>query len=151
MKVLRRAALEGLTERSHQHQFNSNAIRLTRTLGEPAGLKRMGVHLVRLAPGRDSTQFHHHDADEEWIYVLKGSGSARIGETTRTVSAGDFMGFATPGPAHALTNSTGEDLIYLMGGERNAADVVHYPDIRRSMIKSWGRRYWVDWQHLNEL
>ena len=53
-------------ERRHQHQFNENAIRMTRTLGVAAGLGRIGVHLVRLEPGRASTQHHWHDADERY-------------------------------------------------------------------------------------
>ncbi len=142
-----------MPERAHRHQFNHNAVRLTRTLSRPGGLTGMGVHLVRLAPGRESTQFHFHDNDEEFIYVLSGAGTAFIGEQSFQVGPGDFMGFPAPSPGHALRNpdQAEEDLVYLMGGESNPADVVHYPRIRRTLIKSHGRRAWVDWKHLNEL
>ena len=43
-------------------------------------MQRIGVHIVRLAPGRESTQFHYHDADEEFLYVLEGRGIAEIGD-----------------------------------------------------------------------
>jgi uncharacterized cupin superfamily protein len=140
-----------LDERRHQHQFNSNAVRLTRTLGEPVGLERIGVHLVRLQSGRDSTQHHYHDADEEFIYVVSGRGVARIGDDQFEVGPGDFMGFPAPSPAHSLTNPFAEDLVYLMGGERNAVDAVHYPNIRRTMLKAHGRKRWVDWDDLHGL
>ncbi len=151
MKYLPRATIEALPERAHQHQFNDNAIRLTRTLGTLLDLKGLGVHLVRLAPGRDSTQFHYHDADEEFVYILEGKGLAHIGDAIFHVGPGDFMGFPSPSPAHALHNDGSEDLVYLMGGEKNPSDVVHYPRIRRSMIKAHGRRSWVDWSDLTEL
>jgi len=133
------------------HQFNSNAVRLTRTLTEQLGLQDIGLHLVRLTQGHDSTQFHYHDTDEEFVYILEGRGIALIGESRFEVEAGDFMGFPAPSPGHALQNPHSQDLLYLMGGERNPADVVHYPHIRRTMIKSHGRRSWVDWDDLHDL
>jgi uncharacterized cupin superfamily protein len=132
-----------------QHQFNENAVRMTRTLSDAAGLERIGIHLVRIESGRDSTQFHFHDADEEFIYILSGRGIAEIGDERFEVGPGDFMGFTAPSPAHNLHNPFGEDLVYLVGGERNPNDVVHYPRIRRTMIKGPGPRRWVDWDHLH--
>jgi len=149
--LLGAADIEALEEVRHRHQFNDNGIRLTRNLGDNAGLTRMGVHLVRLAPGRESTQHHYHDADEEFIYILSGRGVAHIGEDRYDVGPGDFMGFPAPSPAHSLENPYAQDLVYLMGGERNAVDVVHYPRIERSMIKTHGRRRWVDWPDMHEL
>jgi uncharacterized cupin superfamily protein len=138
-------------ERRHQHQFNENAVRMTRTLGVAAGLAGMGVHLVRLEPGRASTQHHWHDADEEFIYVLGGRGVACLGDARVEVGPGDFMGFAAPSAGHSLENPFDEDLLYLVGGERNAVDLVHYPRIARTLVKSHGTRRWVDWRDLHDL
>lgn len=154
--LLTAADISALPEHHHRHQFNDRAIRLTRTLGDPVGLTRLGIHLVRLAPGHESTQHHFHDADEEFIYVLEGRGVAHIGDERFEVGPGDFMGFPAPagdlpGPAHSLANPYDADLVYLMGGERNAVDAVHYPRIRRTMTKAHGRRQWVDWTHLHHL
>jgi uncharacterized cupin superfamily protein len=152
MKPLLTAAdIETLEEVTQRHQFNDNAVRLTRNLGDRTGLSRLGVHLVRLAPGRASTEHHFHDADEEFIYVLAGRGVAHIGDARYEVGPGDFMGFPAPSPAHSLENPFEEDLLYIMGGERNAVDVVHYPRIGRSMVKSQDRRYYADWPDLHEL
>ncbi|MEZ5558887.1 MAG: cupin domain-containing protein [Pseudomonadales bacterium] len=150
-QLLRAAAIAALPERRHQHQFNDNAVRYTRTLGEQAGLERIGLHLVRLEPGHDSTQHHFHDADEEFLYIVSGRGMAHIGDESFEVATGDFMGFAAPSPAHSLSNPFDEDLVYLMGGERNAVDAVHYPRIRRSMFKARGNRRWADWDDLQDL
>ena len=144
------ATIAAMPERAHVHQFNDQALRLTRTLSDAVGLQRIGVHLVRLPGGMESTQFHYHDSDEEFIYILNGRGIADIGESSFDVNAGDFLGFPAPSPAHLLRNPFTDELVYLMGGERNAADVVHYPRIRRSMIKSHGVRRWADWDDLHE-
>ncbi|MCZ6617208.1 MAG: cupin domain-containing protein [Gammaproteobacteria bacterium] len=143
--------IEELEEVRHQHQFNDNAVRHTRTLGTRVGLERIGVHLIRLESGRDSTQFHYHDNDEEFLFIISGRGIADIGGETFEVGPGDFMGFPAPSPPHSLHNPHEKDLVYLMGGERKSADVVHYPRIGRSMIKSFGRKRWVDWKDLHEL
>ena len=83
--------------------------------------------------------------------VLAGPLWVVVGEESFEVQAGDFMGFPAPSPAHNLHNPHEEDLVYLMGGERNVVDVVHYPRISRSMIKSHGRRLSVDWSNLEEV
>lgn len=149
--LIRAADAAAMAEDRHRHQFNDNAVRLTRTLAAGTGMERIGVHLVRLEPGRDSTQHHYHDADEEFLYVLSGRGVAHIGDASYEIGPGDFMGFPAPSPAHSLTNPFDEDLVYLMGGERNAVDTVHYPRIRRSMLKAHGQRRWVDWSDLHDL
>lgn len=147
--LLTAAGIAAMAEERRQHPFNDNAVRLTRTLGEAAGLERIGLHLVRLAPGRDSTQHHYHDADEEFLYILEGRGIACIGDESYEVGPGDFMGFPAPSPAHSLTNPFDEDLVYLMGGERHVVDAVHYPRIRRTLLKGPAGRQWVDWDHLH--
>lgn len=149
--LLRAADIAAMDERRHQHQFNANAVRMTRTLGLAAGMERIGIHMIRLEPGRDSTEHHYHDADEEFLLILSGRGIARIGDDRFEVGPGDFMGFPAPSPAHSLSNPFDQDLLYLMGGERHGVDAVHYPRIGRTMLKGAGRRRWVDWPHLHDL
>jgi uncharacterized cupin superfamily protein len=149
--LLRAAAIDAIEPERRQHQFNPNAVRLMRTLGTRVGMQRIGVHIVHLAPGSESTQFHYHDADEEFLYVLEGRGIAEIGDETHEIGRGDFMGFTAPSQPHTLKNPFDEDLVYLLAGERNPNDVVHYPRIRRTMIKGPGPRRWVDWDDLHAL
>ena len=140
-----------LPEIHDKHQFNENAVRVTRRLSDGTGLQRLGIHLVRLQPGKESTQFHTHDANEEFLYILEGEGVADIGEQTINVGRGDFMGFPTGSSAHTMRNESDSDLVYLMGGERNLPDVVHYPRINRSMIKSEHTRKYIDWDALHDI
>ena len=50
-----------------------------------------------------------------------------IGGVEVEVGPGDFMGFPTDGTPHTMRNSGSTDLVYLMGGERSAVEVVHFP------------------------
>ena len=72
------ARMEGLRR---VHQLNSAAIRLDKSLGDETGLRNIGIHLITIAPGDKSTEFHSHKYEEEAIYVLSGHGTEIIGET----------------------------------------------------------------------
>jgi uncharacterized cupin superfamily protein len=94
-----------------------------------------------------STVEHFHDVDDEWFYILKGSGTllcAGEGEDT-TVGARDFVGFAAGARRPHAFRAGEEGMEYLTGGSRQAiifirfstmhsrysvrepVDVCHYP------------------------
>lgn len=83
--------------------------------------------------------------------MLSGRGKAQIGDESFDIEAGDLMAFAANSPAHSMSNPHKEDLVYLMGGERNSNDVVHYPRLKRSMVKAGGDRYWSSWDDQHAL
>lgn len=146
--LLSAEAIAALPEQARQHAFNPNGVRHTRALGDACGLKHLGVHLVRLESGRESTEYHTHSHDEEWIYILSGRGRAEIGERTVEVKAGDFMGFVEGSPPHSMTNPFPEDLVYLVGGTRQAYDVVDYPRRGIRSYKYDGKRDNVETKNL---
>jgi len=129
--LLTAVAIAAMPERTHDHAFNPNGSRQTKSLGDACGMTQLGVHLVRVLPGRESTEYHTHHHDEEWVYVLAGRGVAEIGGRKCMVGAGDFMGFAAGSLPHTILNEGDEDLIYLVGGTRHAWDVVDY--VRRGI------------------
>jgi uncharacterized cupin superfamily protein len=143
--------IKGMTESVNVHQFNKKAIRHTRSLGDCLGLSTIGVHLVRLEPGNESTQFHFHHCDEEFIYILEGSGVAEIGDEEYRVSAGDFMGFCQASLPHSMHNPNSEDLVYLMGGSRSKVDICDYPRINRRMYRFNGQKKYVDMENLHDV
>lgn len=149
--LFRATDIAALEETASTHQFNDNAVRHVKTLTALAGLTRIGLHIVRLEQGKESTEHHSHDNDEEFLIVLAGRGQATIGDEVSDIEAGDVMAFPCGSPAHSLSNPYAEDLVYIMGGEKNANDVVHYPRQRRSMVKSAGKRYWTNWADQNDL
>jgi len=86
-----------------------------RQLGKPAGSIALGATLTEVAPGGISFPRHAHYVNEEAIYVLSGSGEARIGDTRVPVRPGDWIALPTgPEHAHQMVNaSAAEPLVYL--------------------------------------
>ena len=149
--LLRAEAIAEMEQDIRIHQFNNNAVRHTRSLGDLLGLETLGVHLVRVESGKESTQFHSHHIDEEFLYILSGRGIAEIGEESFEVGPGDFMGFTANSLPHTLVNPYAEDLTYLMAGNRNSIDVCDYPRIRRRMYRTNGKKEFVDLDSLKEV
>jgi uncharacterized cupin superfamily protein len=117
------------------HPWNPRSEIIGTQLARMVGLKRTGVSLVRVPPGKESFVYHSHQTEEEWIYVLAGRGTARIDDVEYEVGAGDFMGFPTPSVAHHLTNAADTDLVYLMGGEHHEVEIADFPDLGRRMLR----------------
>lgn len=104
-----------------------------RRLGAAAGGQLIGANLTEVPPGAVSFPFHYHCATEEAVYVLSGSGTARIGDARVAVSAGDWIAFP-PGPEHPhqMINDGTEPLVYLcVSASIQKVDVVGYPDSKK--------------------
>ncbi|MGG6238985.1 cupin domain-containing protein [Nodosilinea sp. AN01ver1] len=142
--LLTAGAIAALPEAVFVHPLNPKAIRHSRSLGDETGLHHLGIHLVRVEPGHDSTQYHVHQAEEEFIYILSGRGLAAIGADTVEVGPGDFMGFAPGGLAHSLSNPFAEDLVYLVGGMRLDFDICDYPQVNTRLYRRGLQRDYVD-------
>ena len=119
------------------HPWNPNSAIETVPLSRAVNMKRCGVTLARVLPGKESFVYHLHHREEEWIYVLSGRGIAEIGNDEFEVGPGDFMGFPTPSVGHHMRNPFDTDLIYLMGGESVELDVSEFPRLGKRMIR-WG-------------
>jgi uncharacterized cupin superfamily protein len=130
------------------HGLNPTAVRHTKSLSDAVGMTQMGIHLVRVEPGKETTQFHFHHQEEEFIYIISGRGIAEIGESEFLVEAGDFMGFTAPSLPHCMKNPFEVDLVYLMGGERRNFDICDYPRLKKRLFRVNGERKLVDWDNL---
>ena len=117
------------------HPWNPNSQMRGTQLARSVGLKRTGVNFMRVPPGRESYVYHSHRYEEEWMYVLAGSGVAFIDDQEFPIAAGDFMGFPTPSVAHLLRNTGAEDLVYLAGGENREFDVAEFPLLGKRMVR----------------
>lgn len=126
------------------HPLNPNAVRHTKPLAAMTGCIHLGVHLVRVTAGHDSTEHHRHLCEEEFIYILSGRGMATIGDETFEVKAGDFMGFPPDSLPHSMHNPFQEDLMYLCGGTNLDYDVCEYPKQHKRMYRVGDRRDYVD-------
>jgi uncharacterized cupin superfamily protein len=126
------------------HQLNPAAIRLDKSIGDEVGLKNIGIHLITIAPGDKSTEFHTHKYEDEAIYVLSGTGTEMMGDTSQKIGPGDFIGFPAGGVAHETVNDGTEPLVCLVIGQRLAQDVVDYPRKGKRLYRNSGQRDMVD-------
>ena len=117
------------------HPWNPNSQMRGTQLARSVGLKRTGVNFVRVPAGKESFVYHSHRYEEEWMYVLAGSGVAFIDGQEFPIAAGDFMGFPTPSVAHLLRNTGTEDLVYLAGGENREFEVAEFPTLNKRMVR----------------
>lgn len=121
-----------LEARAFRHDVDTDVEREMWPLSAPTGLVRQVVHRVRIDAGRRSTVLHTHDRTDEWVYILDGHATARVGDERFAIGAGDFIGYPAGGPPHVIESETRLD--YLMGGQRDADDVVTYPEAGRIRI-----------------
>jgi uncharacterized cupin superfamily protein len=148
--LLTAAAIAKMPEIRRVHVLNKRAIRHGRSLGDAVGMRDMGIHLVRVAPGDLSTEYHTHYCDEEFVYILAGRGIAEIGGRKVKVGAGDFMDFTAKALPHGMSNPYKQELVYLMGGTRKAVDISEYPRSRKRAYKFDGRRHIVKFKDVKE-
>lgn len=119
--------IESMSATLSVHDLNPNAVRHKKSLGDMTGLTQLGVHIITIMPGNESSEYHRHLYEEEFAYVLSGCGEAQIGEQVCSIGPGDFLGFARRGPAHVMVNTGTEPLVFLVAGQRLEHDVCDYP------------------------
>lgn len=102
-----------------------------RKLGDAAGLTDFGINLVRLTPGKWSSQRHWHTAEDELVYMLEGEVVCVEDDGDHVLRAGDCVGWKAGVPnGHCLQNRSDRDAVYLeVGTRRPEVDGCDYPDI----------------------
>jgi uncharacterized cupin superfamily protein len=126
-ELLTAADIAAMSAKVSVHNLNPNAIRHRKCVGDATGLTQLGAMIITIMPGHESSEYHRHLYEEECLYILSGHGEATIGDQVCNVAAGDFLGFARRGPAHVLTNTGSEPLVFFVVGQRLEQDVCDYP------------------------
>ena len=131
--------------------YECRAVRIGRLLGA----KDLGYSYDVVPPGKRSCPFHSHRGEEEMFFIVKGTGTLRYGDETRTIRAGDVICCPTGGPetAHQIVNDSNDELAYLSVSTMLPAEVCEYPDsgkigafgggVRHMTRASDGVDYWV--------
>jgi uncharacterized cupin superfamily protein len=97
-----------------------------------AGGRQLGCSWLEIPPGKRACPHHYHCAVEEAIFILEGSGSARIGDEHVPVAAGDYIAYPVgPDTAHSLTNTGDAPLRYLCFSTMSPVDIIGYPDSKK--------------------
>jgi uncharacterized cupin superfamily protein len=111
-----------------QGGFASKAKRI----GPEVGARQLGCSWLEIPPGKRACPHHYHCGVEEAIFILEGSGSARIGTEYVPVAAGDYIAYpAGPETAHSLLNTGDGPLRYLCFSTVSPVDIIGYPDSKK--------------------
>ncbi len=132
--IVRTAALDWSSIQRSRHPFNPMSDMRTEELGDQAGMRRLGVNLTRIPPGKQSFIPHAHTIEEEFVFVLSGAGEVVLDGLAHTIGAGDFIGFPTDGVVHHFVSLGPDDLVYLTAGERSAVEVADLPSIGKTLV-----------------
>lgn len=110
--------------------------RQRQVLGDVFGLNDFGVNYMTLPPGAWSSQRHWHSLEDEFVYVLAGTATLVTDDGETQLTPGMCAGFpAGDANGHHLVNKSGEPVVYLEIGTRNADDDGFYSDIDMQILK----------------
>lgn len=137
--IVRTAALDWSQTWRGRHPFNPASEMRLAPLGRATGMKRLGVNLIRIPPGKESFIPHAHTTSEEFVFILEGAGDVVLDDVAHPVGPGDFIGFPTDGVVHSLKSKGPGDLVYLTGGENPAVEVADMPSIGKTTVFRNGR------------
>ena len=100
-----------------------------RALGDPLGLKTIGINHTTLAPGKHSSMRHWHTHEEEFVYVLSGELVLQTDAGEQVLKPGMCAGFALgTGDGHCLINRGSQPATYLEISNRHPEDRAFYSE-----------------------
>ena len=138
----------------HWKDHLSQAEKTSKMSGEPfahgadvsgaAGLKRLGIWVDLLPPGRRTALPHAHKMIEEFIFVVEGAPDVWIDGYLHPLRPGDAVGFPQgTGIGHNVLNNSDEDALLIVVGDRATDDKGYYPvDPDRNV---WMREHGFGW------
>jgi uncharacterized cupin superfamily protein len=122
--------LQPLSRSSYPEPYRSRVLpREVRPLGDALGLTRIGVNLVRILPGKESSMRHWHTHEDEFVYVLEGELVLRTEGVEQLLTAGMCAGFAAGSEdGHHFLNRSARPAVFLVVSDRNPEDSAFYAD-----------------------
>ena len=78
-QLVTRTEIARMAGQDKRHFLNRDAQHLCKPLGDIAGLTKLAFHLIEVPIGSVICAFHRHICEEECVYILEGTGTARIG------------------------------------------------------------------------
>ena len=125
-------------------QGTSEPMSFGAALGAHLGLQSIGIHHMRLLPGRRTSLPHAESHEDEFVYVIAGTPDVWLDGVLHRLAPGDAVGFpAGTGMAHAFLNNSEAEVQLLVVGNADMADNrIIYPITPERM--AWRRDWWVD-------
>lgn len=131
----------------HEHTLagklirNFNAVPLQRDLRAPLddslrarmntgmAAQKLGVSVDTVAPGMRSCSYHFHQAQEEMVVVIGGSGTLRVAGSMLPIRTGDVIVIpAGPAYPYQIIKPSDAPLQYLSISTRETPEICEYPD-----------------------
>lgn len=108
------------------------------------GLTRLGIHHVRLLPGRRTSYPHAESAEEEFVYVIAGTPDVWLDGELHRLRPGDAVGFPSgTGICHSFLNNTAGVVRLLVIGETpKPENRIFYP---RNPEQAGRKDWWSDY------
>jgi uncharacterized cupin superfamily protein len=129
-------------EKSESYPGSDEPMPFGRPIGRAAGLRKIGLHVERVAPGQRLSWPHAEEKEEEFVYVLGGEIDAWVDGMLHRMRAGDLAAFpAGTGICHTFINNGDREALLLVGGEATK------PDNRIFYPLNPGRRADLPWSH----
>ncbi|TJZ91076.1 cupin domain-containing protein [Paracoccus gahaiensis] len=101
-----------------------------RHLTEAGGLTQFGIALETLQPGKQSSQPHWEEHEDEFLYLLEGVLTVVEDGVEADLHPGDACAWKAGDPvAHTLRNRTDAPVTYLIAGGRQPHNICHYPGL----------------------
>ena len=129
----------------HRYRGDTELMGFDASLGEKLGLTRIGIHHVRVPPGRRISYPHAESAEEEFVFVIEGRPDAWIDGRLHPLAPGDAVAFpAGTGVCHTFLNNTeGEVRLLVVGETPKPENLIAYPlNLARQQAREDG---WSDW------
>ncbi len=106
------------TSRAHQYSGDDEKMGLNAALGQHFGFARLGIHHVRLPPGRRTSYPHAESAEEEFVFVIEGAPDVWLDGVLHRLKPGDAVGFPPgTGLCHSFLNNTDAEVRLLVVGD----------------------------------
>ena len=132
--IIRTRGLDWESARHARHPYNEKSEMRGFALADMVGQKRTPVHLLRVPPGKETFVPHAHAVEEEWAFVVEGTGVVELDGVDHPIGPGDYLGFPIDGVIHQIRNTGTGDLVYLTGGERAPVEVATMPSLGKIAV-----------------
>jgi len=144
-RIIKSSDITAMQGVSKTHFLNDNAVRIAKSLGDLTGMKGLGVHLIEVQPGHESTEYHLHHYEDECVYILSGEATVTIDSEQYHVGTGDFIGYPSGTEAHSMKNTGQTTLVCIVAGQRLAHDIADYPNLNKRLYRNKGTSELVDY------
>jgi len=105
-------------------------------IGDAIGCEKIYVNIDYVKPGSESVKYHSHSKQEEFYFIMSGTGILRIDGEEILIKKGDVISApAGKDRGHQFINNSEEILQILDVGTREKDDIITYPDENVVYIK----------------